>query len=118
MALDSSVVRAREYPETEAGPELTLIEALEAQAQAECLSGRKLMRGVGLDQSLWSKVRRGHERFGLEACARIVARYPTLRGAATRYLAERYGHPALSLLEDANQLVRPRRVASRRIACR
>jgi hypothetical protein len=97
--------------ERPAEPELSLVEALEAQARAEALSGRKLSAACGLDHALWVRVRQGSQRFGAEACARIVAHYPQLRDAAARYLAESYDHPTLNLLEDASRL-------SRRPACR
>lgn len=118
MALDAGALRVTERTLANVGPEVTLVEALEAQAEADGLSGRKLMGQVGLDQSLWSRVRRGQEHFGVEACTRIVTRYPSMRDAAARYLVDRFGRPSLTLLENASRLARSRRTGSGRTACR
>lgn len=82
-----------------------LIQLLEWEADARGLSANELARRIGVDQSLWSRVRRGvdGERFGAEACARVVRAYPHLRSAAVRYLSGgRLPEPdALALLEEA-----------------
>lgn len=111
----------RRVPERVAGaapPERALIEALELRARDDALSGVALMRECGLHHSLWSRVRRGRERFGADACAKIVARYPDMRAAAAEYLTGTYGKPALSLLADASRVADPRQGGSTRRACR
>lgn len=99
---------ATERIEAAGPPEATLVELLEAQALADALSGVALMRECGLHHSLWSRVRRGQDQFGPAACVKIVARYPSMRAAAARHLADRYGRPALTLLEEASRIARTR----------
>jgi hypothetical protein len=88
-------------------PEPGFIELLEAEAAREGVSGAGMARACNIDQGLWSRVRRGvaGERFGVDACARIVEHYPSLREAAARYLVERYPYME-TLLEEASRIVR------------
>jgi hypothetical protein len=113
MALDARVLRVRELTGGVGPPELTLVDELEAQAEADGLSGRALMFGVGLDQALWSRVRQGRRRFGVASCAKIVARYPHLWASAARYLAERQDGTRLTLLAEAARVASSARGAGR-----
>jgi hypothetical protein len=99
-------------------PELTLIQELEQRARTDGFSDRALMRAVGLDPTLLGRVRRGEYRFGPETCAKIVGRFPDLRAAAARYLADSYGSPALQLLAEAASYARARQGGHARRACR
>ena len=91
--------------DVEAQPEL--IAELEEIARAEGLSGRELGRRCNIAHPHWSRVRRGQFHLGAVACARIVAAYPRLRGAAARYLAEHHGPDTLRLLAEAGGLLPP-----------
>lgn len=104
--VDPRALSLCEQTRPDAGPELTLVQELEAQAAASCLSGRALASLIGIDHGAWSRVRRGQERFGVEACTRIVQEFPHLRLVVARYLTERYDQPALTLLEEASRLSR------------
>lgn len=97
-----------EIPAQLAPAELTLIQMLEAQAATEGLSGVELARQIGVDQSFWSRARRGIERFGPTSCAKIVARYPHMAAAAARYLAELFaeGGLTLNLMREADRIAR------------
>lgn len=116
MALDARALEVRELTGAVGPPELTLVDELEAQARAGGLSGRALMFAIGLDHSLWSRVRQGQTRFGVASCAKIVARYPHLRASAARYLAERQDGTGLTLLAEAARLAR--RSGTTRRTCR
>lgn len=94
-----------EIPSTDSGVELDLIQLMEARALEEQLSGAEFARRIGVNHALWSRVRRGLERFGVDACARIVAAYPDLRAPAAQYLTASYRRPALALLAEASRLV-------------
>jgi hypothetical protein len=92
-----------EHPEI---AECELVELLEARALGDQLSNVDLAREIQVDHAQLSRVRRGLERLGVDACARIVARYPEMATAAARYLAQRYSPGALRLLEQASRLAR------------
>jgi hypothetical protein len=109
MALPGEVLEVRELTQRDERPEADLVALLEAQALIDRISGAELARRIGVDQGLWSRVRRRIDRFGVDACSRIVLRYPELREAAARYLAASYEPDSLVLLEDAARLVRARR---------
>lgn len=106
MAVDPILVTMTERYGHAAGPELTLIAELEALAEAEGLSGRAFGLALGVNQSAWSRVRRGQERFGIKTCTRIVQRYPHLRPIVARYLVASYGRASLTLLEEASRIAR------------
>lgn len=91
--------------------ELSLFELLAQQAQAEEISQTELVRRLGIDHGLWSRARRGLERFGVASCARLVERYPHMKDAAARYLADsrrsaQQAKTALHLVGQAEQLAR------------
>lgn len=98
--------------------ELTLVEALELEADHLGLSDRALMLECGIDQSMWVRVRQGTKRFGPEGCARIVRRFPHLRDVAARYLAGHYGRPVLTLLAEASRVAGSRGGGRPRRTCR
>jgi hypothetical protein len=104
MSVSAAALRAREYDDREGPAELTLVELLEAQAREDNLSGARLAQRLRINHAFWSRVRRGLERFGPEACAKVVQAYPHLRPAALRYLADRYEPGAFELLADTAQL--------------
>lgn len=91
--------------------QLDLIEGLQAIARRDGLSGAGLARAIGVDHALWSRVRRGMvnvrgrsvSRFGVTACAKIVAVYPELADAAARYLADGFGWPVIRALAELGQ---------------
>jgi hypothetical protein len=107
MAIDS-LRTVNERDDDGAPPERTLLEELELQARDEGLSDRALALACGIDQAMLVHVRRGVKRFGPEACARIVRRYPHLHAAAARHLADLYGRPALRLLAEASHVAHAR----------
>lgn len=109
MVMPGSVFTVRELtPDTEADVEPDLVDLLDARALADQISGAELARRIGVDQGLWSRVRRRIDRFGVDACAKIVATYPDLREAAARYLATAYEPSSLVLLEEAARVLRRR----------
>jgi hypothetical protein len=83
-----------------------LIELLEDIEREHGYTGVQLSAQIGVDKSLWSRVRRGHERFGAGSCARIIRRYPELADAAAHYLAATTERPKLRILAKADRLVR------------
>lgn len=106
MSVSDGALRVVERPARRELDELSLVEALEAEATAEGISGVEQARQAGVDQAQFSRVRRGLERFGPEACSKLVVRYPHLRGAAARYLAEVYSPASLELLAEAGRVGR------------
>jgi hypothetical protein len=109
VAIDSvgdAVTEVTEPDRLAAVVEVDLIQLLEAIAAAEGLSGAALARSIGINQALWSRVRRGLERFGPGSCAKVALRYPRLREACARYLAGTYQTPELRLLGEADRVIR------------
>lgn len=112
MAVSRELLELPELADPTAAPERELVALLEHRALADHLSGAELARQIGIDQALWSRIRRAEprtgrrsERFGFDACARIVARFPELRVVVARYLAagvsEGASKGAQALLQDA-----------------
>lgn len=105
MSVSRAHLETQEIPVRGDGEEADLIDLLELRQITDEISQAELSRQIGVNEAVWSRARRRHERLGIETVAKVVARYPELRPAALRYLSDRFPQDTMALLAEAGRLV-------------